>query len=301
MALDRRRTSTRGIGQLRDGTNGGVSEISYAGATTIGRIHCTTCHHVRPDQRSARHWSYNPGQAPLRVAGGANDSVYIETSPGWEYDACRAVAGLPRCEPLRLLSQSPGGRDASTSPRRTTISTRWGPHGGAAGGHLQRQAELPALAGRRDGAGVSQHTTLLERLCRRLATCSRWLENGNTPDHTMKPKITLCKTCRIDLRRLRTSSIEGRRVAEVRRALRARDCSATPSSRTARVRRRISTSRPTSFADGQFQLDQPRSRLARRSGGRARSAQLLPHRARWGPRRPQSALHAAAALGIRSA
>ncbi|WP_146651752.1 hypothetical protein [Labilithrix luteola] len=173
------------------GTNGAASEVSYAGASTIGRIHCTTCHQF--DQTNDPHvtGSYKPGQAPLRVAGGASDTVYIEKSP--------AGSTTPEGQALSYRAANlcffchKSRKDATLYVTASnTISTRWGPHEGPQADIYSGKGGYPLLQ-TGETYGVSQHTTL-QNGC---VDCHMQpvAENGNTPDHTMKPKITLCKTC----------------------------------------------------------------------------------------------------------
>jgi len=170
---------------------GALSEISYAGATTIGKIHCSTCH--RFDQTTDPHviGSYTPGQAPIRVAGGPTDLAYVERTPaGGATPAGQAVSfGAGN---LCIFCHKSRKDVTFYITASNTLSTRWGPHNGP-------QADLYtgkggySLAQAGETYGTATHTTIANGCvsCHMQPNAA----NGSVPDHTMKPKVAYCKTC----------------------------------------------------------------------------------------------------------
>jgi hypothetical protein len=170
----------------RSATNA-ASEISYAGASVIGRIHCSTCHDFNPTNDPHVTGKYVAGQAPLRVAGGATDNVYLEKS---------ADAGASTGTPLAYKSANTcvfchkSRKDVTAYIDPTTnklTSTTWGPHEGP-------QADIYSAQGayQLDGKlyGASEHVTIANKC----VTChmAPVATNGNVPDHTMKPTVKTC-------------------------------------------------------------------------------------------------------------
>lgn len=172
--------------------SGAVNEIGYAGATTIGRIHCTTCHDFNPGTDPHVTGRYLPHQAPIRVAGGVNDTVILEKTPD-------ASAGMPTGEPIALGSGNlcamchKSRKDVSffITSSNTITNTRWGPHDGP-------QTDVYSGKGGYHFAGRSyansQHITITNACvgCHMQPVAA----NNDVPDHTMKPSLALCKsTC----------------------------------------------------------------------------------------------------------
>lgn len=231
-----------------------VSEIGYAGASTIGRIHCSTCH--RFDQTTDPHvtGSYAAGQAPLRVAGGASDVAYIEKTG----DAGVVSEG-------QSVSYGAGNlcvfchksrKDARFYIQATNnLSVRWGPHNGpqsdlfsGRGGYGLNQAG--------ETYGTATHTTIASAC----VTCHMQpvAENGNTPDHTMKPKVAYCKTCHSTYTGTTFDVDNGR--SDVRRGLEELEAALNAASLITRASvAPFSPLTTEELADGQFHLDSPRS------------------------------------------
>lgn len=181
---------TKGHISYRNGA-GAVAEISYAGTSNTGQVHCKTCHQFSAANDPHIIGGYIPGSAPLRVAGGATDVAIFEKSP----------AGSPN--PVgQALSYRAGNTCIFCHKSRkditfyitasNTLSDRWGPHespvvdvySGKGGYELNQPGEV---------YGTSVHTTLSNGCvdCHMQPVA----DNLNTPDHTMAPKITFCKTC----------------------------------------------------------------------------------------------------------
>lgn len=169
--------------------NGAVNEIGYGGATTIGRIHCSTCHDFNPTNDPHVTGKYEPGQAPIRVPGGNGDVAFIEktalpatTSTGQSV-ALRAGNLCVFCHKSR--------KDATFYiTASNTVNNRWGPHNGP-------QADIYSAKGGYHFAtqtyGSSRHATLSDGCvsCHMAPVAA----NGGVPDHTMKPSLAYCKTC----------------------------------------------------------------------------------------------------------
>ena len=173
-------------------SDGKVAEISYGGATTVGRIHCSTCHDFNATNDPHVVGKYEPGQAPLRVPGGVDDYAVLEKTPA-------------ETLPLMSVGQPLKYRAANTcifchkARKDVTLyitnsnplnSTRWGPHEGP-------QADVYSGKGGYHFAAQSYSTSRHATLTNACIDChmSPNPNNGNVPDHTMKPSLTFCKTC----------------------------------------------------------------------------------------------------------
>lgn len=170
--------------------SGAVSEIGYAGASTIGRIHCSTCHDFNPATDPHVTGKYTAGQARIRVAGGATDTAYIEKSldasaPTGQALAYKAGNTCVFCHKSR--------KDVSTyiTASNNITSVHWGPHAGpqtdvysGKGGY-----HFPSAP----GYGTSAHVTIANACvsCHMQPVAA----NANVPDHSMKPALAFCKTC----------------------------------------------------------------------------------------------------------
>lgn len=173
-------------------TSGTVAEISYGGATTVGQIHCSTCHDFNPTNDPHVVGKYVSGQAPLRVPGGADDYAVLEKTPA---DTI----------PLASVGQTLKYRAANTcifchkSRKDVTLyignsnplnSVRWGPHEGP-------QADVYSGKGGYHYAGKSYSSSRHATLTNACIDChmSPNANNGNVPDHSLKPSLAFCKTC----------------------------------------------------------------------------------------------------------
>lgn len=172
--------------------NGTVSEISYAGATTIGRIHCSTCHDFNPTTDPHVTGKYVAGQAPIRVPGGVSDTVYLEKTEGSSPTDSVGQSVSYRTANVCIFchkSRKDVGLYIKTANNKMS-SSRWGPHEGP-------QADIfSGKGGYHFGDatyGTSKHSTLPNGCvdCHMGPVAA----NGNVPDHTMKPKLDFCKTC----------------------------------------------------------------------------------------------------------
>ncbi len=171
--------------------SGAVAEIGYGGATTIGRIHCSTCHDFNPTNDPHVTGRYVAGQAPLRVPGGVDDFVMIEKTP---------EGSLPQTTG-QSLSYKAGNvcvfchksrKDVSfyIGANNTLSSSRWGPHDGP-------QADVYSGKGGYHFAGQTYSSSAHAGLSNACVSCHMAPVPGNAgvPDHTMKPTVAFCKTC----------------------------------------------------------------------------------------------------------
>jgi hypothetical protein len=172
--------------------SGSVNEIGYAGASTIGRIHCSTCHDFNSQSDPHVTGRYVAGQAPLRVPGGVNDTVFIEATPD-------ASAGVPTGQPLSLGTSNlcvmchKSRKDVGfyiTSPTTNVTSNRWGPHNGP-------QSDVYSGKGGWHTPGNTYTNSRHQSIPNACVSCHMQpvKTNGDVPDHTMKPNVAYCKTC----------------------------------------------------------------------------------------------------------
>lgn len=168
-----------------------AQEISYGGATTIGRIHCATCHDFNQTNDPHVVGKYVAGQAPLRIAGGVNDTAILETTTD-------ASANMPIGTELAYRS---GNTCVACHKSRKDIkfyitasnsmnSTRWGPHDGP-------QTDVYSGKGGYEFTGLGYSTSAHATIANACVACHMQpvAANANVPDHTMKPNVAYCKTC----------------------------------------------------------------------------------------------------------
>ncbi|MCA9587085.1 MAG: hypothetical protein KC657_17270 [Myxococcales bacterium] len=168
---------------------GGASEIAYAGASAIGRIHCATCHDFNPKTDPHVTGSYTARQAPIRVAGGAADGAYIEKSldggaPVGQRVSYQAANLCVYCHKSR--------KDVAfyIAPTGNKLSTHWGPHEGP-------QADIYSGKGAYHDPTKTYATSAHGAITNACVACHMQpvADNGNVRDHTMKPQVAFCKTC----------------------------------------------------------------------------------------------------------
>lgn len=236
-------------------TNGAaVSEVAYAGASTIGRIHCSTCH--RFDETTDPHvtGSYAPGQAPIRVPGGAADVAYIEKSAEGATKSDGQALSLGAANLCVFCHKS--RKDATFYVTASNnLSVRWGPHNGPQSDLFSGKGGYP-LNNVGETYGTATHTTIANACvsCHMQPVAA----NGNVPDHTMKPQVAYCKTCHVtytgttfDIDSGRSDVRKG--LAELQAALNA----ANLLTRSAAAPYAALTAEE--LADSQFQLDSAKS------------------------------------------
>lgn len=170
---------------------GAVAEIGYAGTSNTGQIHCKTCHQFDGTNDPHILGSYVAGSAPLRVPGGAADVAFFERTPAGGASPTGQSLSY-RAGNTCIFCHKSRKDIAFYITANNTLSTNWGPHespiadlySGKGGYALNQGAET---------YGTSVHTTLT----RGCVDCHMQpvAENLGTPDHSMAPKITLCKTC----------------------------------------------------------------------------------------------------------
>lgn len=168
--------------------NGSVSEIIYGATTTIGRIHCTTCHDFNATNDPHVTGKYTPGQAPIRVAGGANDTAFIEKSP--DAGAVTGEALKYRAGNLCIFCHK-SRKDVTfyIGANNTMSSIHWGPHQGP-------QADVYSGKGGYHFAGQTYSSSVHATVANGCVSCHMQPDvDGGAPDHTMKAKLGFCKTC----------------------------------------------------------------------------------------------------------
>ena len=168
---------------------GNASEISYGGATTVGRIHCSTCHDFNSTNDPHVTGKYSQGQAPLRIAGGVDDTAFIEKTPSGTVATGQSVkyrAG----NTCIFCHKSRKDVSAYIGDKNALNSVRWGPHEGP-------QADVYTGKGGYHFAGQTYTTMKHAELTNGCVDChmSPNANNGNVPDHSMKPNLAFCKTC----------------------------------------------------------------------------------------------------------
>lgn len=173
--------------------SGATSEINYGGATVVGKIHCSTCHAFDSNNDPHVTGKYTAGQAPIRVASGANDYALIEKSDAGASTAIGQQVSYRRGNVCVFCHKSRKDITFYITPSNTISNFRWGPHEGpvtdvysAKGGY-----QFPGLA-----YGSSAHATD-SRMADACVACHMRpvAANSNVPDHTMKPSLAFCKSC----------------------------------------------------------------------------------------------------------
>jgi hypothetical protein len=169
--------------------SGAVTEIGYAGATTIGQIHCTTCHDFNPTNDPHVTGRYVAGSARIRVPGAATDTVLLETS---------ADASAPTGTSLSynagnvcvFCHKSRKDVTSFVAANNPISSNRWGPHNGP-------QSDVYSGKGGYQFAGQTYGSSAHAGLANACVSCHMGpvAANSNVPDHSMKPTVAFCKTC----------------------------------------------------------------------------------------------------------
>jgi hypothetical protein len=183
---------THGHTEYKD-SKGALAEISYGGATTVGQIHCATCHDFNPTTDPHVTGKYLAGQAPIRVPGGTSDFVMLEKTepdggPPTEVTGQSLSYGLGNtcifCHKSR--------KDVSfyIGVKNPISSNHWGPHDGP-------QTDIFSGKGGYPFAGQTYGTSTHVTLANACVSCHMppAAGNGNVPDHSMKPTVAVCKTC----------------------------------------------------------------------------------------------------------
>jgi hypothetical protein len=179
---------THGHTEYKD-SKGALVEINYGGATTVGQIHCSTCHDFNPTTDPHVTGKYLAGQAPIRVAGGITDYAILEKTDGGTVPAGQSLAyGLGNT--CIFCHKSRKDVTFYIGATNTISSNRWGPHEGP-------QADIFSGKGGYQFAGQTYGTSTHVTLANACVSCHMPPNagNGNVPDHSMKPTVAVCKTC----------------------------------------------------------------------------------------------------------
>jgi len=168
---------------------GAVSEIGYAGATTIGLIHCTTCHDFNATNDPHATGKYVPGTARIRVPGGVDDVAFIEKSSTVGVPTGQSVA-YGAANVCVFCHKSRKDVTSYITAANLISSIRWGPHQGP-------QTDVYSGKGGYHFAGVTYGSSAHATLANACVSCHMGpvAANGNVPDHSMKPNVAFCKGC----------------------------------------------------------------------------------------------------------
>ncbi len=231
----------------RSPVSGKLAEASYAGHAKVAAVTCVTCHSVT-DQTDPHRTGlpYTPGSFPLRVPVGSTDQASIEKSPNTS-----AVTGTP--------AGTMGGANTCIWCHRSrkdvtnyigvsnSISAYWGPHEGP-------QADVFSAAGgyqfESQTYGTSTHQQKLTCVdCHMPEVAS----NSSAADHSFYAQVRVCTSCHAKATSFDISGGQSQIRAtlfELQKAL-----------NTAGYLTRGTTTalQPSELADGQFELDLPRS------------------------------------------
>jgi hypothetical protein len=166
-----------------------VTEIGYGGATTIGRIHCTTCHDFNPTNDPHVVGKYVAGTARIRVPGGVDDTVFIEKSASSSATTGQSVA-YKTANVCVMCHKSRKDVTSYIATANVISSSHWGPHEGP-------QTDVYSGKGGYHFAGLTYGTSAHAAIGNACVGCHMTpaAGNSNVPDHTMKPNVAYCKTC----------------------------------------------------------------------------------------------------------
>ncbi len=171
--------------------SGSTSEIGYGGTTAIGRIHCSTCHDFNATNDPHVTGKYLAGQAPIRVPGGPNDTVFIEKTESSSLPQSLGTPVAYKTGNVCVFCHK-SRKDVSVyiGANNALSSTRWGPHEGP-------QSDVYSGKGGYHFAGMTYSSSAHTTVSNACVSChmAPVAGNGNVPDHTMKPALAFCKTC----------------------------------------------------------------------------------------------------------
>jgi hypothetical protein len=180
---------TKGHLNYKTATNT-AAEAVYSGFGKNAIVHCTTCHAFTPTNDPHNTGKYLPGSAPLRVASGPDDQTFIEKSPD-----NTAVVGQPAGKykagnTCVMCHKSRKDITFYITTANKIGSATWGPHEGP-------QADVYSGKGGYHFAGATYGTSPHTTVANGCVSCHMpgVATNGNTPDHSMTPGITFCKSC----------------------------------------------------------------------------------------------------------
>ncbi len=175
---------------------GGASEVNYSGAARVPVVHCMSCHLFTPTNDPHNTGSYIPGSAALRVPSGAGDFALIEKSPA--VDGGPSEAGPSGQEAGKLKTGNTcvfchkSRKDITyyITGANTMSSRNWGPHEGP-------QADIFSGKGGYHFGTKAYATSVHSTVANGCPSCHMEpvVGNKNTPDHSMRPTLTFCKTC----------------------------------------------------------------------------------------------------------
>jgi len=169
--------------------SGSLAEVSYGGASSIGRIHCTTCHDFNATNDPHVTGRYVAQQAPVRVPGGVGAVATLEKSPALSTAPVGTDLSYGRGNVCVFCHKS--RKDVTFYVGASNaLSIRWGPHDGP-------QSDVYSAKGGYQFAGQTYGSSAHATLADACVSCHMRpvAGNANVPDHTMKPALAYCKTC----------------------------------------------------------------------------------------------------------
>lgn len=229
-----------------------VNEIGYGGATTIGAIHCTTCHDFNPTTDPHVVGSYAPGQAPIRVS--LETNAYIEASPAGAVQPEGTAVSMGRGNLCVYCHKSRKDVTHYITAANNVITSRWGPHQGP-------QADIYSGKGGYHFVGQVYGNSTHQTLSDGCVTCHMQpnADNGGVPDHSMKPKLDRCVSapCHTQYQGKTFDILSGqstvkRALAELQALLNAEGMLTRSSGAP------YAELQPEELGDGQYHLDSPR-------------------------------------------
>lgn len=169
---------------------GGASEVMYSGIGKAPVVHCSSCHAFTSTNDPHNTGSYVAGSAPLRVPASATDPVFIEKS-----SSTSAVAGMEggkyKTGNTCIFCHKSRKDIAFYITSSNTISSRtWGPHEGP-------QADIFTGKGGYHVGGKTYGSSVHSTIANGCTSCHMQAvaTNKDVPDHSLRPALTLCKTC----------------------------------------------------------------------------------------------------------
>jgi len=172
-------------------TNGTTpAEVRYTGSSKRAMIHCASCHEFSGTSDPHNTGGFTKGQMPLRVASGADDQSYIEKSPEGSTTPVGQPAGKFRAANTCVFCHK-SRKDVTlyVGSMNTLSSTTWGPH-------QSPVADLFSGKGAYHFTGLTYTSHAHASIDRACVACHMpTAAANNTPDHSMRPSVAVCKTC----------------------------------------------------------------------------------------------------------
>ena len=189
--------------EYREPVTQALSSAAYTGSADIAQVYCTTCHAVtnaNDPHKTGVPWT--PGSFPLQIAPDAG-SLFVEKSPS-AGPVTGTNAGFfgPGDTCMWCHRSRVDITNTLTATNNKITSVYWGPHEGP-------QADVFTGAGGYHYAGktYSQSTHEQKLTC---VDChmAPVADNGNVPDHSFNPLVSVCTQCHAGAKTFDVSSFE---------------------------------------------------------------------------------------------